>query len=155
LLGLGAFGPEFMSYLNEVAEVVAVCDPNPKAIASYRRKFGESVPALLDYEQMFDQADLEVLIGGIGTEYLRPSLVKLYLQDGFDFLYIEYEHSLFSPTTMADTVLCARDDGYGHHFRIAQLALTIFSMPQRFEQIVTQAVYLYNLGVHRSFLLVS
>lgn len=53
----------------------------------------------------------EVLVGGIGTEYLRPSLVKLYLQAGFDFLYIEYEHCLFSPTTMADTVLCARDNG--------------------------------------------
>jgi glucose-fructose oxidoreductase len=61
LLGLGAFGPEFMSYLNEVAEVVAVCDPNPKAIAGFRRKFGESVPAFLDYEQMFDQVDLDAV----------------------------------------------------------------------------------------------
>ena len=49
-----------------------------------------------------------VLIGGIGTEYLRPSLVKLYKQAGFDFLYIEYEHCFFSMTTLADTVLCAR-----------------------------------------------
>ena len=52
-----------------------------------------------------------VLIGGIGTEYLRPSLVKLYKQAGFDFLYIEYEHCFFSMTTLADTVLCARDNG--------------------------------------------
>jgi 4-hydroxy-2-oxoheptanedioate aldolase len=52
-----------------------------------------------------------VLVGGIGTEYLRPSLVKLYKQAGFDFLYIEYEHCLFSMTTLADTVLCARDNG--------------------------------------------
>lgn len=52
-----------------------------------------------------------VLIGGMGTEYLRPSLAKLYVQAGFDFLYIEYEHCYFSPTTLADTVLCARDNG--------------------------------------------
>ena len=44
------------------------------------------------------------------TEYLRPSLVKLYIQANFDFLYIEYEHGLFAPTTLADTVLCARDN---------------------------------------------
>lgn len=52
-----------------------------------------------------------VLIGGILTEYLRPSLVKLYVQAGFDFLYIEYEHGYFAPTALADTVLCARDNG--------------------------------------------
>ncbi|MDA1330601.1 MAG: aldolase/citrate lyase family protein [Chloroflexi bacterium] len=52
-----------------------------------------------------------VLVGGTGTEYLRPSLVKLYKQAGFDFLYIEYEHCFFSMTTLADTVLCARDNG--------------------------------------------
>ena len=53
----------------------------------------------------------DVMIGGIVSEYLRPSLVKLYLQAGFDFLYVEYEHASFSPTALADTVLCARDNG--------------------------------------------
>ena len=50
------------------------------------------------------------LLGGMLTEYARPSLVKLYLQAGFDFLYIEYEHGFFDTPTMADTVLCARDN---------------------------------------------
>jgi 4-hydroxy-2-oxoheptanedioate aldolase len=53
----------------------------------------------------------EVLIGGILTEYARPSLVKLYVHAGFDFMYIEYEHGCFPPTALADTVLCARDNG--------------------------------------------
>ena len=53
----------------------------------------------------------EVLIGGMLTEYARPSLVKLYVQSGFDFLYIEYEHGFFNLATLADTVLCARDNG--------------------------------------------
>ena len=53
----------------------------------------------------------EVLIGGIASEYIRPSLVKLYLQAGFDFLYIEYEHGFLNPAALVDTVLCARDNG--------------------------------------------
>src|SRR5262249_215398 len=43
--------------------------------------------------------------------YARPSLVKLYCQAGFDFLYIEYEHIYFDPPALADVVLCARDNG--------------------------------------------
>ena len=53
----------------------------------------------------------EVLLGGMVTEYLRPSLVKLYVQAGFDFMYIEYEHGFFNAAALADTVLCARDNG--------------------------------------------
>ncbi len=52
-----------------------------------------------------------VLMGGIITEYLRPSLIKYYCQAGFDFVYIENEHTYFSPADMVDTVLCARDNG--------------------------------------------
>lgn len=52
-----------------------------------------------------------VLVGGMLTEYVRPSLVKLYVQAGFDFLYIEYEHGYFDQTTLGDTVQCARDNG--------------------------------------------
>lgn len=53
----------------------------------------------------------EVLLGGMILEYLRPSLVKLYRQAGFDFVYIEYEHGFFDPVHLMDTVLCARDNG--------------------------------------------
>ena len=52
----------------------------------------------------------KVLVGGILSEYARPSLVKLYAEAGFDFLYVEYEHGFFDLTTLADTVLCARDN---------------------------------------------
>ena len=53
----------------------------------------------------------KTLVGGMLTEYARPSLVKLYVNAGFDFLYSEYEHGFFDPTTLADTVFCARDNG--------------------------------------------
>ena len=52
----------------------------------------------------------EVLVGGILGEIVRPALVRLYQQAGFDFVYIEYEHVFFSPTDLADTVLAARDN---------------------------------------------
>ena len=37
----------------------------------------------------------DVVIGGIISEYLRPSLIKYYCQAGFDFAYLEYEHTFF------------------------------------------------------------
>ena len=80
-----------------------------------REKSGDgdtSAPAEGPGRQLKQRLDAGgVLIGGMLTEYARPSLVKLYVQSGFDFLYIEYEHGFFDPTTLADTVLCARDNG--------------------------------------------
>ncbi len=53
----------------------------------------------------------DVLIGGMVSEYARPSLTKLYQMAGFDFLFIEYEHTFFGPSDLADAVLAARDNG--------------------------------------------
>ena len=53
----------------------------------------------------------EVLVGGIFGQVVGTWLVKCYQQAGFDFVYIEYEHVLFNPTDLADTVLAARDNG--------------------------------------------
>ena len=53
----------------------------------------------------------EVLVGGMIEEYLRPSLMKLYRHAGFDFVYLESEHSQFDPAALADTVLAGRDSG--------------------------------------------
>jgi len=53
----------------------------------------------------------DVLVGGMVSEYARPSLMKLYQMAGFDFVFIEYEHTFFDPSELADTVLAARDNG--------------------------------------------
>ena len=53
----------------------------------------------------------DVLLAGMLSEYLRPSLVKMYRDAGFDFLYIEYEHGYLDPMALADTVLFARAIG--------------------------------------------
>ncbi len=53
----------------------------------------------------------DVQLGGIVDEHARPVLVKLYHQAGFDFVYFEYEHVMYSPTSLADAVVSARDTG--------------------------------------------
>jgi 4-hydroxy-2-oxoheptanedioate aldolase len=63
----------------------------------------------------------ELLIGGVLAEYARPSLIKLYCQAGFDFLYVENEHVMFSPTDLVDTLVCARDNGLPVISKIPQL----------------------------------
>lgn len=63
----------------------------------------------------------DVLIGGILSEYARPSLTRLYRQAGFDFLYIETEHVFFSPSDLADTVLAARNSGLPVVAKVPQL----------------------------------
>ena len=54
----------------------------------------------------------DVLLGGMTMEYIRPSLVKLYGQGGFEFIFADNEHVLMSgQPAMADFVLAARDNG--------------------------------------------
>lgn len=52
----------------------------------------------------------DVLLGGTATEYLRPSLVKIYAHAGYDFIYIEKEHSLMEGSELTDFVLSCRDN---------------------------------------------
>ena len=35
MFGTGNFGPFFAKYINEVAELVAICDPSPHAMARF------------------------------------------------------------------------------------------------------------------------
>ena len=53
----------------------------------------------------------KILLGGTIFEMIRPSLVKLYRQAGFEFIFADNEHVLFSGRpAMADFVLAARDN---------------------------------------------
>ena len=51
------------------------------------------------------------LLGAMAVEYLRPSLVKIFRNAGFDFIFIEKEHGMFEGSELPDFVLCARDNG--------------------------------------------
>ena len=52
----------------------------------------------------------DVVLGASTYEWLRPALVKIYKQAGFDFIYLEYEHCLMNPTAFSDFVVSANDN---------------------------------------------
>ena len=51
------------------------------------------------------------LLGAMAVEYLRPSLVKIFRNAGFDFIFIEKEHGMLEGRELPDFALCARDNG--------------------------------------------
>ncbi len=55
--------------------------------------------------------DREILFGATVEEHFRPSVVKAFVNAGFDFLFIENEHASIDPSQLADFVLCSRDNG--------------------------------------------
>lgn len=52
-----------------------------------------------------------VIVGGILGELFQPVVVKLYAHAGFDFIFLEYEHTFVDPAQVVHSVLCARDNG--------------------------------------------
>jgi len=65
----------------------------------------------------------DVLLGGMVVEFIRPSLVKIFKNAGYDFIMADGEHVLFSGLpAMADFVLAARDNGIPVICKIPELA---------------------------------
>lgn len=52
----------------------------------------------------------EMILGVMVMEYLRPSLVKIMRNAGFDFIFIEKEHGILDSPVLPDFVQCARDN---------------------------------------------
>ncbi|MAE64564.1 MAG: hypothetical protein CMJ18_09875 [Phycisphaeraceae bacterium] len=55
--------------------------------------------------------DGDIVFGATVTEHLRPSVVKAFVNAGFDFLFIENEHGSFDMSHLSNFVLHARDNG--------------------------------------------
>lgn len=53
----------------------------------------------------------DILLGGMVAEYLHPSLAKLYSHAGFDFIFVDKEHTYFDGGEMTDFTITARDNG--------------------------------------------
>lgn len=53
----------------------------------------------------------DVLLGGTVMEFLRPSMVKAYRRAGYDFIFLETEHTTFLTPQFSDFVQSARDNG--------------------------------------------
>lgn len=67
----------------------------------------------------------KVVLGGTIFEIIRPPLVKLYRQAGFEFIFADNEHVLLSgQPAMADFVLAARDNQMPVIAKVPDLART-------------------------------
>jgi len=67
-------------------------------------------PVAIEREFRRKLKSTQVLIGGIVAEFIRPPLAKVYAYAGFDFVYLETEHTLFNGPELADFVLACRDN---------------------------------------------
>ncbi len=79
------------------------------ATANSGRRAADPVALERDFRRKL--ASAQVLIGGIVAEFIRPPLAKVYAYAGFDFVYLETEHTAFNGPDIADFVLSCRDNG--------------------------------------------
>lgn len=61
LIGAGDFGPHFAPYINEVAELVAVCDPNPESRANFAEETGLQLPEFDDHKKLLAEIDVDAV----------------------------------------------------------------------------------------------
>jgi len=62
LIGTGDFGPHFAPYINEVAELVAICDPNPQARAAFVAQTGCDLPQFDHHEPLLAETDIDGVV---------------------------------------------------------------------------------------------
>ena len=62
LIGTGDFAPYFAPYVNEVAELVAVCDPNSAGLANFAKQTGLTPSEFDHHEKLLDAADIDALV---------------------------------------------------------------------------------------------
>src|SRR5262249_39504143 len=61
LFGAGDFGPHFAPYINEVAELGAICDPRPEAPPNFVRQAGLQVAQFDDVERLLADTDIDAV----------------------------------------------------------------------------------------------
>jgi predicted dehydrogenase len=61
LFGTGDFGPHFAPYINEVAELVAICDPRAEARHSFVRQSGLEVAQFDDPQRLLAGIDIDAV----------------------------------------------------------------------------------------------
>lgn len=62
MLGTGDFGPVFAPYVNQFAQLVAVCDPNPQARARFAEKSGLHLAEFGSHEELLGKADIDAVV---------------------------------------------------------------------------------------------
>ena len=61
LVGLGSFGPELAGYLTEVADLVAVAEPDPERRTRFVERAAPYVAGFADHREMLDQVSLDAV----------------------------------------------------------------------------------------------
>lgn len=61
LFGTGVFGTIFASFINEIGDLVAICDPVPEARAGFREKTGLELPEFDTPECLFAGIDVDAV----------------------------------------------------------------------------------------------
>src|SRR3954447_8704102 len=59
MFGAGNFGAFFARYINEFAELVAICDPSPQARKRFAEVSGLKLPEFDDYARLLADVDLD------------------------------------------------------------------------------------------------
>jgi len=62
MIGTGDFGPYFAQYVNEVAELVAVCDPNPAGLANFAKQTSLNLPEFDHHEKLLDSTNIDAVV---------------------------------------------------------------------------------------------
>jgi predicted dehydrogenase len=62
LIGTGDFGPHFAPYINEVADLVAICDPNPQSRARFVEQTELRLPEFDRHEQLLAEVDIDAVV---------------------------------------------------------------------------------------------
>lgn len=75
LVGCGNFAPEFARYLNEVADLVAICDPSPAARTYFRQHSDELVNEFDDHQRLLAEADVDAVAITSANDTHRPITV--------------------------------------------------------------------------------
>jgi len=61
MCGVGDFGPYFAKYINEVAELVAMCDPNPAARVRFKKMTGLQPAEFDNHKQLLAKVDIDAV----------------------------------------------------------------------------------------------
>lgn len=62
LVGTGDFGAEFSQYVDEVAQLVAVCDPSLSALALFAKASGKRIAEYQDLSQLLEQIEIDAVV---------------------------------------------------------------------------------------------
>jgi len=61
LIGCGSFGAELGKYINEVAEVTALCDPRTAGMDQTAERMGANLPQYTDHKELFERETLDAV----------------------------------------------------------------------------------------------